>query len=320
MTGIRSALVTGATGFIGSALAQRLLAENVEVICLVRAGHGKSPRLAGISGARLIEVPTFQAGELSRALAGLSADVVFNLASYGVRQEDRDPLLLTEGNIGLTTNLLLATARCSLNKFVHAGSCAEYGFPGGDFSPIRESEPLRPASLYGAAKACSTIYGSALASQLDVPFVTLRLFGVFGAGEASHRLIPYLVDRLRRSQSVDLTPGEQVRDLLYIDDVIDAFLAVSGLESPKHCEVYNVCSSHPVSVREIGEAVADALKKPRDLLQWGRRQYRDDEPMWLVGDNHRFRQATSWQPRVSLKNGVERVVAASPIESERYAV
>jgi len=315
MTAVRSALITGATGFIGSALVRRLLAENVEPICLVRAKPGNSCRLSRISPARVIEVSSFHRAELDRALAGVSAEVVFNLASYGVRQEDRDPQLLIEGNINLLTNLLQATAHWSLSKFVHAGSCSEYGFSA-TCLPISENEPVGALSLYGAAKAASVLYGSALASQLAIPFVTLRLFGVFGVGEAPHRLIPYIIHHLRRGEAVDLTPGEQVRDLLYIDDVIDAFLEAWQTESLQPGAVYNVCSSRPVRIREVGEAVAAALNKSAELLLWGKRQYRNDEPMWLVGDNRRFRQLTSWQPRVSLKDGIERMTQAAAIQSE----
>ena len=67
-------------------------------------------------------------------------------------------------------------------------------------------------------------------------------------------------------------------------------------------------------MREIGEAVADALHKPRHLLHWGKRPYRNDEPMWLVGDNSRFMQATSWRPQVSLAEGIRRMIESGTPE------
>jgi nucleoside-diphosphate-sugar epimerase len=313
MRPFQSALVTGATGFIGSALASRLLAEKLEVTCLIRSRHKAASHLAGLPGIRVVEVPSFQTSHLKAKLANVSAEVIFHFASYGVQQEDRDPDQLIEGNIGLVAHLLEATARWPLRRFIHTGSCAEYGFSGSENILIPETQPRRPTSLYGAAKAASVLFGSALASRLSVPFLTLRLFGVFGTHEAPQRLIPYLIHRLERDEPADLTPGEQVRDFLYEDDVTEAFLEAAGAERLKSYEAYNVCSGRPVRIREIGEAVADALQKPRQLLRWGEHPYRGDEPLWLVGDNRRFTEATSWRPRISLGEGIRRVISAVPL-------
>lgn len=315
MRSFGSALVTGATGFIGSALVSRLAAEQVRVTCLVRRKRASLP-FDQLPNVRVIEVPSFQTPRLKAELANVTAEVVFNLASYGVQPEDRDPGGLIEGNVGLVTHLLEAVADWPLLKFIHAGSCSEYGLPGSEGRPIAESQPLRPLSLYGAAKAASVLFGSAYASQLGVPFVTLRLFGVFGTREAPQRLVPYIIDHLENHEGADLTPGEQVRDLLFEDDVVQAFLVAAETELGLY-EAYNICSSRPTRLRELGEMVADILQRPRELLQWGKRKYRSDEPMWLVGDNRRFVSATSWQPTLSLEDGIRRVVSKRRQTRER---
>jgi nucleoside-diphosphate-sugar epimerase len=240
-----------------------------------------------------------------------SADVIFNLASYGVSQEDRDPEALLDGNVSLVARLLLAAAISPPKLFVHAGSCSEYGPPLLKRFPFTEEQPLRPTSLYGAAKAASTLYGNTLAARLSVPFVTLRLFGVFGIGEGRQRLIPYLIRQLLRGEPADLTPGEQVRDFLYVEDVVEAFMlsARDGTLTP--FQIYNVCSGRPVRIRDMGELAADLMEKPRSLLRWGRRPYRQDEPMWIVGNNRRFVTATSWRPTVNSVEGIRRIIAAA---------
>jgi UDP-glucose 4-epimerase len=303
----RSALVTGSTGFLGSVLVRRLLAEDVAVTCLVRSQSiSKAIHFAGDPRVRVVE---FQGTDFVPSLGGISADVVFNLASYGVRDTDRDADQLIAGNLSILIGLLRATADWPLKRFVHVGSCSEYGFPAREGALVAETHPIQPRSLYGAAKAASVLCGNAWAYSLDVPFVTLRLFGVYGPSEGPHRLVPYVISRLLNDESVDLTSGEQVRDLLYEDDVAAAFLTAAKAEGIKSGEVYNVCSSRPARIREVVEFVADALAKPRDLLHWGERPYRADEPMWLVGDNRHFRQATTtWSPTVSLHDGLRRVI------------
>jgi nucleoside-diphosphate-sugar epimerase len=316
----RSALVTGATGFIGSVLVKRLLAEQVEVTCLIRSKH--RPTLAD-SAIRIIEVPSFDLATLKTKLAGLSADAVFNLASFGVQPQDRDPHKLIDGNVGLLTNLLAATANWPMRRFIHAGSCSEYGPPSAPGVLISENQPLRPTSMYGAAKAAAFLFGSSFASHLGVPFLTARLFGVYGTHEGPQRLIPYIVDRLQQHRPVDLTLGEQVRDLLFEDDVAEAFIEAAEAEELKFYEAYNVCSARPVRVRELGEKVANALNRPQHLLGWGERPYRADEPMWSVGDNRLFRAATAWRPRTPIEDGILRVISSrKEVEQvgERHAV
>ncbi len=317
MRPFQSALVTGATGFIGSALVGRLLVEGVDVTCLVRSKMRRLSPLARWPGIRVIEVPSFEVAHLKAKLANFSAEVIFHLASSGVQPEDRDPGTLMEGNIGLITWLLQAVANWPLRRFIHTGSCSEYGFSKSNGTPISESEPLRPTSLYGAAKAASVLWGTALATHMKIPFLTLRLFGVFGTHEGRQRLLPYLIDCLQRDQPADLTPGEQVRDFLFEDDVAGAYVEAAKAEHLNHYEVYNVCSGCPLRIRDLAEAVADELNKPRHLLHWGKRPYRRDEPMWLVGDNRKFVTATGWQPRVSIDEGIRRMsakfAATSPV-------
>lgn len=311
MRSFRSALVTGGTGFIGSVLVRRLVAKGVAVTCLVRARARSPGSLAALDGARVIELPSFRPTQLDAALAGVSADVVFHLASYGVHQADRDATQLVEGNVSFLCNVLEATSSWPMQRFIYSGSCAEYGFPVQEGVPIPETHRLRPASMYGAAKAVAFLTGRALAGRLNAPFVALRLFGAFGLHEAPLRLAPYLIRHLIQDQPVALTPGDQVRDLLYEDDVVDALIAAAEGEAVQPGQVYNVCSGRPTDVREVGETVARALGKPLGLLHWGARPHRADEPMWQVGDNRRFTAATSWRPRITVQEGIDRMVAAA---------
>ncbi len=309
MRSFRTALVTGATGFIGTALVRRLSSEQVKVICLVRSRQ-RAHALAGLPGVEILEVPSFQKQDLAAALAGRSADVVFHLASYGVQQDQRDLDQMIDGNVRALSIVLEATSSWKIQRFIHAGSCSEYAQPEAGVL-IDESHPVEPTSVYGAAKAASFLFGNAIASRLGIPFLSLRLFGVYGPHEAPQRLVPYLLERLLNKQPVDLTPGEQVRDFLFEDDAVEAFIAAASVERLALHQAYNVCSSQPVSIRQIGGEIADALHCPRHLLHWGERDYRADEPMWLVGDNRRFVDATGWHPAISLEDGLGRMILST---------
>lgn len=313
MIPIRSAVVTGASGFVGSALCERLDEEGIRVYAVVRNGQGERLKNLQRSGAEIVELPALDNAGLKKLFALASPDAVFHLAAYGVNPAHRDPDETIDGNLGFLARLLAAAKEANVGRFVHTGSCHEYGAaPLSEAAPrpLRETDPIAPLSTYGAAKAGSVFYGSAYAAANDMPFVTLRLFGVFGPAESPHRLIPYVIGRLSRDEPVDLTSGEQVRDLLYIDDVTEAYLMAARCPMLLPRGVYNVCSGAPQRIRDVVETVADVVGKPRKLLAFGGRQSRRDEAHWVVGDPSRFLGATGWRPRVSLREGIARVAAA----------
>jgi len=306
MDGFSRVLVTGATGFIGSALTQRLSAEGVDVVCLVRKGRANSMAIAGLPHVTCVETD-FSAKELNVLLPAHSPDVIFHLASAGVRQDDRDPDQIIDGNVALTTRLVHACIHHRPRQFIFAGSCSEYA-PITTGTLIGEEHPLEPTSLYGAAKASAYLCGRAAAMSLAVPFVSLRLFGVFGPGEGPQRLIPHLYAFLASGNTPALTPGEQARDFTYIDDVVDALIVGANHRSVEAYRVYNVCTGRPASVRDVALLVAQAMGRAENELGLGKRPYRADESQWIVGDPTRFSSTTSYAPRVGLEEGVLRTI------------
>jgi nucleoside-diphosphate-sugar epimerase len=247
----------------------------------------------------------FDHSSLYRILKDKVFDVVYHLAAYGVNPTNLNPTKLFNGNLDLTANVLLALKHSKINKFIYSGSCAQYAAIEEPYY-ITEQHPLLPSSLYGAAKAATEIFGRELAATLDYPFITLRLFNMYGPGEAQYRLIPYLIKRLQKKGVVDLTSGEQVRDFLYIDDVISALIAAGNLQM--QTAAFNVCSKKPVTIRDIAmETAAQMVVSPK-FLNFGSRTYRSNEPMWIVGDNTDFCSKTGWKPVYTLKEGIRKMI------------
>lgn len=299
---MREVLVTGATGFVGGAVVRLLQRQGVPVVRLVRPGA----QPVDLKGVRTVQALLHDADDLRRALAGLKPSHVIHLAAYGVRPQDLDPQALLDSNVGALVALLQVAADWKLTRFVHVGSCAEYGQVGPQ--PLTEDQPLRPTSPYGAAKAAAALLGTALAGRLEVPLVTLRLFGTYGPGEAAGRLVPWLVRDLRQGRPVDLTPGLQVRDFTYIDDVAAALVGACTANLPAG-SAWHVCSGRGTTVRTLAEGVAALLDVPPDLLHFGALAARNDEPAVLVGDPRRFQSATGWRATMTLEAGLAAAVA-----------
>lgn len=297
-------LIVGATGFLGRALVKRLHRDGVSTYSLLFDDRPRRP----LPASQVIESRSSAVADIRAALEGANFDCVYHVAAAGVSPAEREPQALFDGNLSLISNVLLAMENSPPRRLVYTGSCSEYSRAE---SPhlIPEEYPTLPRSLYGASKAAATIWATALAQKLGISLVTLRFFHIYGPGEASSRLVPYLVDCLRNEVRAKLTKGEQYRDELYIDDAVSALLAAAAAPTLSET-VYNVCSSHPVSVRGLAETAARVLGKSTDFLEFGALPYRHDEEMWIVGDNRRFLRDTTWSPAFSLEEGLTHVVRA----------
>ncbi len=297
------ALVTGAAGFIGSHLTRRLLGEGVETVCLVRseASVQKLP-----DGAKAIRTTGSDAASVAEALGGVQPELVFHLAASGVFGGNETQQQTILENVALTTSLVTAAADWPLRCFFHTGTYSEYQDCGNKI--LSEDSPLVAESVYGASKSAAYICGRALASAYGVPFVNLRLFAVYGAGEAPRRLLPYLATQLSAGEPAALSPGDQQRDLVYVEDVVEAMWVAANTPEIAAAPAYNVCTGKPTTVKQVGQMLAEKLKAPPELLQWGARPHRDTEPMKAIGDNSLLYQTTGWSPRIMPEEGVSRFV------------
>jgi nucleoside-diphosphate-sugar epimerase len=190
------------------------------------------------------------------------------------------------------------------------GTFSEYRSPSAQ-ELLSEDSPLEQGKLYGSSKAAGGLMAGAIALGSSVGFRLLRLFKVYGAGEASHRLLPALVTGLTKRERVAISAGTQVLDFVYIDDVVEAMMRADA-----HClekggiATWNVANGRPQSVREFAEQVAAAMNADASLLGFGAIAMRKDDEPWLVGSPDRLRSELGWQPSIGLKDGVRAAVAA----------
>jgi nucleoside-diphosphate-sugar epimerase len=299
-------LVTGATGFIGGHLVARLLSEGRRVTVLVRSSSVLPAEWR--DRVRIIVCDDFSESSLRRLVEG-PIESVFHLAACGVRPNQRDSDEMLRVNVELPAVLVRLCAEWRAGM-VMAGTFSEYRSPSTQ-NLVTENWPLEQGKLYGSSKAAGGLMASAIAHQSGVGFRLLRLFKVYGAGEAPHRLLPALVSGLAKGERVAMSAGTQVLDFVYIDDVVEAMLRADAHgRKTGGIATWNVATGRAHSVREFAEQVASAMNADPSLLGFGAIAMRRDDEPWLVGSPDLLRSRLGWQPSIGLEDGVRAAVAA----------
>jgi nucleoside-diphosphate-sugar epimerase len=301
-----SAIVTGGSGFVGTHLVNRLLAEDSRVTVLVRPSSVLPSEWR--DRINIISSNDFSASGL-RQLCRTPVETVFHLAAYGVLPSLRDSDEMLRVNVTLPAALARLCGEWGA-RLIMAGSSAEYRRPLTN-DPIPETAPLEQGKLYGSSKAAGGLIAGAIAAEGRTGFRLLRLFKAYGAGEAPHRLLPALVKDLSRGERVALSAGTQVLDFVYIGDIIEALMrADAHSRDTGGAATWNVATGYGHSVREFAESVARAMHADFSLLGFGAIGMRKDDEPWLVGATDLLRSELGWHPSTGLDDGVREAVAA----------
>src|SRR5918999_532634 len=311
-------LVTGAQGFIGSWLAERLLDLGARVVVPCRDVHPERRfRKEGIEERCVLEqadVRDYDA--LLRILTEHEVQAVFHLAAQPiVGIANRSPLSTWESNVTGTYVLLEACrtrglAGDPLERIVVASSDHAYG-PRADF-PFREDDPLEPRYPYDVSKGCTDMIARCYASTYGMPVAVTRLANVFGGGDRNwSRIVPDTARSLARGQRpVIRSDGTPERDYLYVEDAADAYLAVAdSLDRPElHGRGWNAGLGRPVSVLELVRRLIAVSGKDVEPVIHGRgTPYAEADR--LVVDSGAIREELGWAPRWSLDKGLARAYA-----------
>ena len=292
-------LLTGATGFLGCHVARLLLQNSCEVYTIIRPGSD-TWRINDILPFLHIEYYDFtQIRNLDHILEKIRPDVCIHLAWH------MGPGSLTDlENVDvLSSSLYLAVRLASLGckKLVIAGTCFEYDAERGYVS---EDSPTKPSNLYAASKQALHSVVDQLSTATGMEISWLRLFFLYGPYEGLHRLVPSVVTSLLRTESIDLTPGEQVRDFIHVEDAASAVWAIT---TSSLIGAVNVGSGCPWTVRHAVGRIG-AIMGRSDLLNFGALEYRSADPMFLCANNTYLKDNTSWKPRLDLEAGLQQTV------------
>ncbi len=298
MTDSACALVTGASGYIGSQLVKALLARGWQVHVVLRE-HSSLDMLQAVSSNVAVHRHDGTTVGLIETMRLIQPTTVFHLASLFLAQhEASDVASLVESNVLFSTQLLEAMVASGTRRMVNTGTSWQHF----------ESDAYRPVNLYAATKQAFEDILAYYADAKGIQAITLHLFDTYGEADPRAKLIALLRKTANSQVPLTMSAGEQLIDLVHVDDVIQAYvLSAALLESPNFAspQSFGVSSGAAMRLKDL-VAVFEKVWDVRLPIEWGVRPYRDREVMrpWTNCPS-----VPGWKPQISLEAGLAAVRA-----------
>ncbi len=328
LDGVR-VLVTGADGFIGSHLVERLVAEgaNVRAFCIYNSQGSwgwldeAEPAVRSAIDVRLGDIR--DARFVEDATAGV--EIVFHLAALiSIPYSYAAPASFVDTNVSGTLHALEAARRAGVRRFIQTSTSEVYGTP--ERLPITEDHPLRAQSPYAATKVAADQLSLAFARTYDVPVVVLRPFNTYGPRQSARAVLPTMLRQLLAGGAeVRLGRLDPRRDLTYVADTVDGFVRAALADGVEGTTI-QLGTGRSESIGEIF-AIASRLLGAHAVAIEDPARVRPDasEVLVLQSDPGRARELLGWQATTSLEDGISRTLDwlrshPEPAEADRVQV
>jgi len=309
---MRTCLVTGGAGFIGSHIADRLVREGYRVVIIDNESTGfrenVNPQAIYLKG----DITSLR--DL-RKVFSLGIDAVFHIAGQAstIRSFD-NPLNDLVTNVVGTVNVLKMCLKHKVHRLMYASSMTVYGHP--DKIPVPETEPCKPISYYGITKYAAERYVHATAERVDLDFdfrvTSFRMFNVYGERQSLEN--PYqgvvsifMSNILRREPIIIYGDGEQSRDFVHIQDVVNAWISALDNEMA-YGQVFNLGTGTRRSINELVDTVLTAFNLSRTNYTVKYAPLRPGDQRHMVADIEKAKRLLKWHPQVEFHQGMERTI------------
>lgn len=298
-------LVTGAGGFIGSHLAERLVLEGATTRAMVR--YGSSGRPGWLEESPVRDAMEIVAGDLTdrdsvaRAVAG--CEVVFHLgALIAIPYSYQAPFSYVRTNIEGTLNVLQAARESQVDRVVHTSTSEVYGTA--RYVPIDESHPLQGQSPYSASKIGADKLVEAFHDSFALRAVTVRPFNTYGPRQSTRAVIPTIIAQALVNQPIQLGSLVPVRDFTYVADTVDGFVR-AGASTRAIGEVINLGTGKEISIGALAQLICRSVGSSSEVVADPQRvRPPGSEVQRLCSDNRRAAELLDWTPTCSLEDGL----------------
>lgn len=295
--GHKRALVTGATGFVGSNLVRGLLNKGWMVDVIVRPSSSLEI-FVDVKNNLSIHVFNGEMEQMSEIVLKSSPDVVFHVASMVVGEHESEQVVrIVSSNITFGSQLLEAMSLNGVSKFINTGTYWEH----------YENKHYSPVNLYAATKHAFQSILQYYVEAKGIKAVTLELFDPYGPNDPRPKLVNLLIRIAETGESLAMSPGEQKIDLVHIDDVVKAYIVVAkrliDCKVEGH-EIYGIGSGQPVTLKDV-VAIIERQTGRKLNIEWGKRDYRSREVMLPYNG---YDCIPGWRAKIKLYNGILRCI------------
>jgi nucleoside-diphosphate-sugar epimerase len=297
-------LVTGATGFIGSHMARRLVTEGADVSVFIRASSDPCLLADVLDRVTVHEADICDEEGVSAAMSQIHPEVIFHLAAIGMSEPFVSPPVAVRVNVQGTLHLLEAARQCGVRRFVHSGTAYEYGDTAND--DATNKEVLDPVNTYAASKAAARAFVRLYSRVYGLSTVNMRLFAVYGPGQPPKTLISSAVCAALEGRDFPVTPGEQMRDFVFVGDVVESYLRAAVTPGIEGVSI-DLGTGQACRIRDVVTRLFEmAGSHGRPLI--GELPYRPSETMKQVADPRAARELLGWRATTSLEDGLRQTI------------
>lgn len=315
-------LVTGAAGFIGSHLTQRLVEDGHRVRVFIRYNSQNSWGWLDTLPPSVVQEIEVHRGDLKdpeavrKAVEGM--EVIYHLAALiSIPYSYANPLDLVQTNVLGTANVLNACLSSkSLTKLVHTSTSEVYGTA--RFTPITEEHPLQAQSPYSASKIAADKLAESYHKSFGLPVAVIRPFNTFGPRQSSRAVIPSLIVQALGGETVRVGSLDPIRDFCYVADTVSGFLAVASAKESVG-RVLNIGTGTGIAIGRLVQTILKMMEsKAEVVVEQSRMRPDQSEVMELVCDASQAKAATGWATGVSLESGLRETIDWIRKNQQRY--
>lgn len=302
-------LVTGAGGFIGSHLAERLVELGASVRSLVH--YNALGTWGWLDQSHLRDDMDIVAGDICDRDCVREAirdvDVVFHLAALiAIPYSYRAPESYVRTNVIGTLNVVQAARELRTSRVVHTSTSEVYGTA--RYVPIDESHPLQGQSPYSASKLSADKMAESFHLSFDVPLVTVRPFNTFGPRQSARAVIPTIITQCLVGEAVRLGSLTPTRDLNYVSNTVAGFLRAAETDAAIG-KTINLGSGREISVGDLAQLIGEVMGKPVQIeCDESRKRPGASEVERLLADNSLARELLNWEPETDLETGLAQTI------------
>lgn len=303
-------LVTGADGFIGSHLVERLVAEGCHVKALSQYNSfnhwGWLEGLPCLGGVEVLSGDVRDPHYCKDILKGV--DVVYHLAALiAIPYSYVAPDSYVDTNVKGTLNICQAALENGVKRVIHTSTSEVYGTA--QYVPIDEHHPLQPQSPYSASKIAADAMAMSFFNAFELPLTIARPFNTYGPRQSARAVIPTIITQIaagkKKIELGDVTP---TRDFNYVEDTCAGFVALANCDESVG-EVVNIGSNFEISVGDTLNMIREIMASDVEFIMDEQRiRPRGSEVHRLWCDNTKIHSLTGFQPRVSLRDGLQRTI------------